>query len=175
MEIGRFPYSVKQNEEEDGKMFDRLKRAFGRRKGNVTAAAVSAESSVVTSPTPEETLAAEEAVVTALASAAELPSQRIEAEANDTLNKIAALLANEPPKLKRGSPGGQEFVVKLTYNQKEWIENTYPGYVKTHEFAPFQRVMQSFVEKYIQSVEDIANPVHQESAGNYQETAAQEA
>jgi hypothetical protein len=156
-------------------MFDRLKRAFGRRKGNAAAASVSAEGSVAGPLTPEETLAAEEAVVTALASAAELPSQRIEAEANDTLNRIAALLANEPPKLKRGSPGGQEFVVKLTYNQKEWIENTYPGYVKAHAFAPFQRVMQAFVEKYIQSVEEIANPVHQESAGTYQEAAGQEA
>ncbi|MBX8631969.1 MAG: hypothetical protein KIY12_00890 [Thermoplasmata archaeon] len=151
-------------------MFDRLKRAFGRRKSSAVAAA-SVNSAVVPEPSPAETLAAEEAVITALASAAELPSQRIEAEANETLDKIAALLANEPPKLKRGSPGGQEYVVRLTYNQKEWIESTYPSYAKEHGFAPFQRVVQAFVEKYMQSVEEIVNtaqsetPVYTESAG----------
>ena len=156
-------------------MFERLKSVFGRRTKNSVADATVADAAVPVASTPEQILAAEEEIVRELASAASLPSESIEAQTDETLERIASLLANEPPKLKRGSPGGQEYVVKLTYNQKEWIEHTYPNYVKSNSLAPFQRVLQAFVEKYIQSVDSVVNSVATEIETGFQESTGQEA
>ena len=156
-------------------MFERLKSVFGRRTKNSIADIPAESFAAPAAESPEQILAAEEEIVSALANAASLPSESIEAQADETLERIATLLANEPPKLKRGNPGGQEYVVKLTYNQKEWIEHTYPNYVKTNSLAPFQRVLQAFVEKYIQSVDNVVNPVQTEAESEFREAAGQEA
>ncbi len=148
---------------------------FGRRKKDIAVGVAAESAAVPNASTPEQILAAEEEIVRELASAASLPSESIEAQTDETLERIASLLANEPPKLKRGNPGGQEYVVKLTYNQKEWIEHTYPTYVKSNALAPFQRVLQAFVEKYIQSVDSVVNSAVTESVTGFQEETAQEA
>lgn len=159
---------------EDGKMFERLRRAFGRRK-NIAVATSAAGTGVPVVESEPAGLTAEDQIVSALASASQLPSESLDHEASEAIDRIAALLAEEPPRLKRGNPGGQEFVVKLTYNQNEWIQNTYANYVKTHTFAPFQRVMQVFVESYISAVEERVGPSSAEVAQSEHETASSEA
>lgn len=164
------PYGVK----EDGKMFERLKRAFGRRKSQATLAVASASVTVPPVETVPQGLTAEDEIVSALANASHLPTESLDQEANEAIDRIASLLADEPPKLKRGNPGGQEFTVRLTYNQNEWIQNTYANYVDSHSFAPFQRVMQVFVESYIRAVEERVNPPAAEiSQTEYDATATE--
>ena len=156
-------------------MFERLKSVFVRRKNHAVPAAAAAAATVpVVEPAPQG-FTAEDEIVSALASASQLPSERLDNEANDAIERIAALLAEEPPKLKRGNPGGQEYTVRLTFSQKEWVDNTYEGYIHTHSFAPFQRVMQVFVENYIKSVEERVNPPTTEITQTEYETASSEA
>ncbi len=158
-----------------GKMFGRLRSVFGRRKSHAAVAATTATVSEPYAGTRPQGLTAEDEIVSALASASQLPSETIDQETSDAIQRIATLLAEEPPKLKRGNPGGQEFTVKLTYNQKEWINGAYEDYVNTYSLAPFQRVMQVFVEKYISSVEERVNQPAVEITQTEFDTTASEA
>lgn len=155
-------------------MFRRLKSAFGKNRNEEPAAAGDSTSVPIVESSPQG-LTAEEEIVNALSNASDLPSVSIDNETSEAIERIAALLAEEPPKLKRGNPGGQEFAVKLTYNQNEWIKNTYTGYAKTHSLAPFQRVMQVFVESYIRSVEERVNPPAAEASTTEYESSTSEA
>ena len=156
-------------------MFERLRSAFGRKKNRATPAAAAPGVAVPVVESAPQGLTAEDEIVNALASASQLPSDTIDQETNEAIERIASLLAEEPPKLKRGNPGGQEYTVKLTYNQNEWINHAYEGYVSTHSFAPFQRVMQVFVESYISAVEQRVNTPAAEIAQTEYETTTSEA
>ena len=156
-------------------MFERLRSAFGRKKNRATPAAAAPSVAVPVVESTPQGLTAEDEIVNALASASQLPSDTIDQETNEAIERIASLLAEEPPKLKRGNPGGQEYTVKLTYNQNEWINHAYEGYVSTHSFAPFQRVMQVFVESYISAVEQRVNTPAAEITQTEYETTTSEA
>lgn len=160
-------------------MFEKLKSVFGRKKKN---SAVAAESQPAPLPLPKASetpkgLTADEDIVAALAAAVALPpAPEVQSEAGtageNEADAIARLLAEEPPRLKRGNPGGQEYVVRVTYNQKEWIESTYPTYVSEYRFAPYGRVMQVFVEKYMQYVEERVHSIS--NSAEIQSEAVQE-
>lgn len=156
-------------------MFERLKSVFGKRKNHATLAVASTSVTVPPVESVPQGLTGEDEIVSALANASHLPSESLDQEATEAIDRIASLLADEPPKLKRGNPGGQEFTVRLTYNQNEWIQNTYANYVDTHSFAPFQRVMQVFVESYIRAVEERVNPPAAEITQTEYDASATEA
>lgn len=151
-----------------GQMFERLKNFFGRR--NHSGVAEVSTSVVVPQVQPDtqpQGLATEDEIVSALAYASQSQTEQsaLDSETERAVSEIATELVANPPSLKRGNPGGQELVVRITYNQKEWIENTYPGYARTHGLPPFQRVAQVFVERYIRAVEERVNPPAAYSAG----------
>ncbi len=171
----RFPQRPSSGAGEDGKMFDRLRSVFGRKKNHATPTAAATSVAVPIVESEPQGLTAEDEIVNALASASQLPSDSIDRETNEAIERIASLLAEEPPKLKRGNPGGQEYTVRLTYNQKEWIDHAYEGYVSSHSFAPFQRVMQAFVENYIRAVEERVTPPASEITQTEYESASTEA
>jgi len=139
-------------------MFERLKNFF--RRNSHTGVTEITTSVVVPQVQPNvqpQGLTAEDEIVNALALASQNENE-MDVESERTVGEIAAEFVSNPPALKRGNPGGQEYVVRITYNQKEWIEKTYPGYARLYSLPPFQRVVQAFVEKYIRAVEERVNP-----------------